>query len=96
MPEPLPGQLLEVRISEKACRRRLFLAWSIRRFRVPMRHVLGPDGRLLLDPEIENGDYFSVSLRRGALTLRTGGYVGYIPINDRIIVNVRPRFRLPT
>lgn len=58
---------------------------------VPMQYVLGANGRMMLHPEIENGDYFSVSLRRGTLTLFSRGYVGYIPINDRVIVNVRPR-----
>lgn len=58
---------------------------------VPMDYVLGSHGRMILNPEIESGDYFAVSLSRGVLSLRTRGYVGYIPINDRVVVHVRPR-----
>lgn len=58
---------------------------------LPINDLLGEHGRLELNPEIEKGDYFSVSLRRGVITLRTGGHVGYIPLNDQIVVHVEPR-----
>jgi|ERR1022692_390475 5-methylcytosine-specific restriction enzyme subunit McrC len=58
---------------------------------VPMNYVLGASGRLLLNPQVEKGDFFGIILRRGQLTLRAGGYVGYIPLNDRIVVHVKPR-----
>lgn len=58
---------------------------------VPVRDLLGPDGHLALNPEIEKGDYFSASLRQGVLTLRAGGYVGYVPLTDQVIVRIKPR-----
>ena len=58
---------------------------------VPISYLLGEDDRLQLNPEIEKGDYFSVNLRQSVLTLRTRGYVGYIPLTNQIVVKVRPR-----
>lgn len=58
---------------------------------MPVHELLDSSGRLRLNPEIENGDYFSVSLKAGRLTLLARGMVGYIPLNDQIMVYVRPR-----
>lgn len=58
---------------------------------IAIADVLDDAGRVVLNPEIEKGDYFAVTLRRGNLTLRARGYVGYIPLNDRIVVYVSPR-----
>lgn len=58
---------------------------------IPLSAVLDDKGRLNLNPEIERGDYFAVSLRQGVLTLRARGYVGYLPLNNRVVVYVRPR-----
>lgn len=58
---------------------------------ISIRDLLGADGRLELSPDIESGNYFSASLSRGVLSLRAGGYVGYVPLNNRIIVRVKPR-----
>ena len=58
---------------------------------IPLSEVLDGKDRLNLNPEIESGDYFAVSLRQGVLTLRARGYVGYLPLNNRVVVYVRPR-----
>lgn len=58
---------------------------------VPLGEVIDRSGRLHLNPEIQDGDYFSVSLRKGTLTLRARGHVGYVPLNDRLVVYVKPR-----
>jgi 5-methylcytosine-specific restriction enzyme subunit McrC len=58
---------------------------------LPLEQVLDASGRLDLNPDIETGDYFAVSMRKGQLRLRAGGYIGVIPLNDRIVVHVRPR-----
>jgi 5-methylcytosine-specific restriction enzyme subunit McrC len=58
---------------------------------IPLEEVLEPSGHLRLNPDIENGDYFAVSLRAGALTLRARGFVGYIPLTEDIVVHVKPR-----
>ncbi len=48
-------------------------------------------GTVDLYPEIAEKDCFSISLRRGALVLQARGYVGLIPINDAVAVDVHPR-----
>jgi 5-methylcytosine-specific restriction enzyme subunit McrC len=53
--------------------------------------VLDRAGKLRLNPDIENGDFFAMSLKKGVISLRARGYVGYIPLTDQIIVHVRPR-----
>ena len=58
---------------------------------IPLEEVLESSGRLRLNPDIENGDYFAVTLKSGSLTLRARGFVGYIPLNDDLVVYVRPR-----
>ena len=58
---------------------------------IPLEDVLDPSGHLRLNPEIQGGDYFDVSLRGGALTLRARGFIGYIPLNEDIVVHVRSR-----
>jgi len=52
---------------------------------------LSSAGRLELYPEVLGSDYFRLSLREGHLALQAGGYVGLIPINDRVAIDVRPR-----
>jgi 5-methylcytosine-specific restriction enzyme subunit McrC len=59
--------------------------------KIPLEEVLDASGSLDLNPEIEAGDYFAVSLHKGQLTLRAGAYVGFIPLNERVVVHVRPR-----
>jgi len=58
---------------------------------IPLEEVLTSSGRLDLNPEIQSRDYFSVSLKAGVLTLRAGGVIGYIPLNERVVVRVIPR-----
>lgn len=48
-------------------------------------------GELDLYPEVVGKKYFSFYLKRDSLIFQAGGYVGLIPINDRVILDVRPR-----
>jgi len=59
---------------------------------IELSRIFGPDGQLTIDEEIaKGGDYFTVSLSKGRLRLFARGYVGYIPLNDHLVVYVRPR-----
>jgi len=49
------------------------------------------ENRLLIHPEIEGRGYFSVSFRGQELLLTAGPYIGLIPINDSITIDVRPK-----
>jgi 5-methylcytosine-specific restriction enzyme subunit McrC len=48
-------------------------------------------GELRLYPEVVHRDFFRVRFQGQKLTFQPGPYVGVIPINDRIAIDVRPR-----
>lgn len=58
---------------------------------IDLAAVMGPDGRFELDSDVQNGDYFRVSLTRGKLRLLARGYIGHIPLAPGLSVYVRPR-----
>jgi 5-methylcytosine-specific restriction enzyme subunit McrC len=47
--------------------------------------------RLDLYEQVTAKGYFSLGLRRDQLVFRASGFVGLIPINDRVAIQVRPR-----
>ncbi|GIJ09178.1 hypothetical protein ACFFMR_23775 [Micromonospora andamanensis] len=52
---------------------------------------LSGDHHLVLNPEIDGRDILRANFRRGVLRLQATSYVGVIPLNDRVIVRVKPR-----
>jgi 5-methylcytosine-specific restriction enzyme subunit McrC len=58
---------------------------------VPLGDLVDPSGRLRINPEVEAKGYFTVQLKKGQVRLSATGYVGLIPLNDRIVIDVRPR-----
>ncbi len=57
---------------------------------VPQEDVIGENG-LDIYPWVEKRGFFSFQLRGGVLKLSAGAYVGLIPLNDKITIDVRPR-----
>jgi len=49
------------------------------------------DGELRLYPEVVHRNFFQVRFQGQKLTFQPGPYVGVIPINDRVAVDVQPR-----
>lgn len=58
---------------------------------VPLSDLLNAKGRLRLNPDVESKGYFTVQLTKGAVRLQARGYVGLIPLNDRVVIDVKPR-----
>lgn len=58
---------------------------------VPLSDLLSTSGRLRLNPDVESKGYFTIQLTRGAVRLQARGYVGLIPLNDRVVIDVKPR-----
>ncbi|CAM2149307.1 5-methylcytosine-specific restriction enzyme subunit McrC [Paraburkholderia tropica] len=52
----------------------------------------GPE--LLVYPEVLERDYISIRWRKGRPVFFAGGYVGIIPVNDRLVLDVRPKVPL--
>lgn len=51
-------------------------------------------GRLDVHPSVIDSGYFTVRSRRGRLVLQAGGFIGAIPLNDRVAIEVTPRVPL--
>lgn len=49
------------------------------------------DGRLSLNPAVEERGYFSVHYHEKKLTLTAGPHCGLIPINERVTIDVQPK-----
>ena len=58
---------------------------------VPMREIMDADGRLDLYPEVNAKGYFDIDYSEGRLVLKSRGYVGLIPLSDRVAIHVLPR-----
>ncbi|RLW64697.1 MAG: hypothetical protein B6D73_10720 [gamma proteobacterium symbiont of Stewartia floridana] len=59
---------------------------------IPLSEVIGEGGKLNILPDVKK--YFSIDYkpRNDKLTLVAGGYIGLIPINDDLAVEITPRF----
>jgi len=58
---------------------------------IPLSELMVAD-RLDLYPEVTGRDYFRVFFSRDRLILQPRGFVGLIPINDRVAIEVSPKF----
>lgn len=60
---------------------------------IALSELLDENGDLDMHDEVQNG-YFQAYFQRKTVHLRAEGYVGYVPINDRVVVYIRPRVPL--
>src|SRR5216684_7817826 len=58
---------------------------------LPLDHVLLPNGKLDILPAVMSKGYFDIDYRGDALSFVAGRYVGLIPINDRVLIDVKPK-----
>jgi 5-methylcytosine-specific restriction enzyme subunit McrC len=58
---------------------------------VPIADLLDEYGNLSLNPDVEKKGYFTVQLTKKGLRLRARGYIGLIPLNDKVTIDVVPR-----
>ena len=62
---------------------------------VPLADLVGEGGSgLALDPTIVGRNYFDIQLRGSSLLVQARGYVGRIPLNERVALEVVPRVLL--
>lgn len=84
--QPFPS---EAAITERRPRR-VYPAEEHGKVPIPLTElVIG--NRLELYPEIIGKGYFRIGLSGDHLEFHAGGFVGLIPINDRVTIDVRPR-----
>jgi 5-methylcytosine-specific restriction enzyme subunit McrC len=53
------------------------------------------EGKLAVLPEVLNRGFFQVRLSRENLTIYAGQFVGLVPLNERIVINVQPKIPIP-
>ncbi|CAL9295599.1 McrC family protein [Streptomyces sp. SudanB182_2057] len=58
---------------------------------LPLSELIDGAGTLLLNPEISKKDFLTVTLRGGKLRLQARGFIGLIPLNERLAIFVEPR-----
>ncbi len=58
---------------------------------IPIQDVLSPDGIPHIFPEVTSRGYFDIDFRGNKLVLIAGKYIGLIPINERVAINVQPK-----
>ncbi len=58
---------------------------------VPVRELMDADGHLELYPEVAGKGYFDIDFGDGRLKLKSRGYIGLIPVSDRVTIRVLPR-----
>lgn len=49
------------------------------------------DGRFDLLPDVQGRDFFDIKFRRDRLTITAGKYIGLVPLNDRVFIQVEPK-----
>ena len=49
------------------------------------------DGRLSVYPQVDQKNYFRPSLTSAGLRIPAGGFVGILPLNDEVTVEITPR-----
>lgn len=58
---------------------------------IPISQVVNASGDFELYPEVQARKYFEIRFRRNQLVLTAGSFIGQIPINDRVIIDVKPK-----
>lgn len=83
-PEGAPGDATQVKA------RRVYSAEEHGSVGVPLEDLF-TDGELDLYPEVIGNNLFTIGLSKDKLVFRAGRFVGQIPVNDRVMIDVRPR-----
>lgn len=52
------------------------------------------NGKLSLNPALEHRKFLDIQVKRDRLTLSAGKYIGFIPVNSQLAINVRPKVPL--
>jgi 5-methylcytosine-specific restriction enzyme subunit McrC len=61
---------------------------------LPIDVVLASSGTLNIYPEVKSHGYFDVDYRGDKLTFVAGKYIGLIPINDAVCIQVQPKIAI--
>jgi 5-methylcytosine-specific restriction enzyme subunit McrC len=76
--------------TDNKSRRQVIVTAEYEQLQFPLSDLLVNE-KLSVYPEIIGTKYFTIFLRQDSLIFQVGEYIGLIPINDRITLDVRPR-----
>jgi 5-methylcytosine-specific restriction enzyme subunit McrC len=65
--------------------------WEYSHVRVQRDEILKPDGSLDISPAVQNLNAFTIDFKGNELRLMAGGFVGILPINNRLVLRITPR-----
>lgn len=58
---------------------------------IPLREILSPDNTPNFFPEVKSKAFFDIDYRGDELILVAGKYIGLIPLNEQVAINVQPK-----
>lgn len=58
---------------------------------LPITHVLDANGDIRILPSVVAKGYFDIDYRGGKLVFLAGKFIGLIPINDQVLIEIRPK-----
>lgn len=74
-------------------KRKVYTVKEFEEVDVPLSDLIVNNELQVYEP-VGEGDFFSFNRKKGRLVFRAGSYIGLIPINDRVVLDVRPRVPL--
>src|SRR5258707_1169067 len=58
---------------------------------IPLDRLLTTAGKFEILPSVAAKGYFDIDYRAGQLIFKAGKFVGLIPINERVVIGVKPK-----
>jgi len=87
------AELLTYPSGRLTTKRRVYIVKENGDTEIPANHLI-VNGRFQLYPSVEDNDFLSVNRKKTSLIFQAGRYIGLIPLNDYVMLDVRPRVPL--
>lgn len=58
---------------------------------IPIEEVVGAKGTVDIFPEVKQKGYFELDFQKGKLVVVSGKFIGHIPLNADVLIDVRPK-----
>lgn len=74
-------------------KRRVYIVDENSDTEIPANHLF-VNGKFQLYPSVEDSDFLTVHRKKSSLVFQAGSYIGLIPLNDFVMLDVKPRVPL--
>ena len=58
---------------------------------IPLQNIVDENGEVTVLSDVQAHGYFDITFRKNQLHLTAGHFIGQIPLNDNVIIDVRPK-----